>query len=396
MRSFGTRGALVAALLATTAGAAAQETTTIPAPGIERYSLPPGNSQATPTPIPTPTPAPTPSPAPTPTATAAPPTGVPTAPRPRVTPTPVPIRVSPTPTPTPVPITRPSATAAPAPIDTRADEVLPQPDATPSPSATGSAPEPAADVTPVTAADASGPPGWLWWALGLALIAAAGFIGWRRMNATGHGDRVDPAEATPEQVAAPAAVSVPPSKPATASKHAPTPAPKPVAAAPEAARTLTLDLRPQRLWTRGPDAHLAFELVVTNTGPSPVESVRPVVTLLSAGPGTAGDIAAFRSSAPTMPSGEPFDLPVGGSCAIEGELTLPGDAMYVTTASDREMIVPVVLASIGWRGGLSLARTTDAFMIGTGDAATPRLGPIWVDRAGLVYAKLAARRFTAG
>ena len=70
--------------------------------------------------------------------------------------------------------------------------------------------------------------------------------------------------------------------------------------------------------------------------------------------------------------------------------------MYVTSAADRELIVPIALVSLQWRAGLSLARANEAFVIGTGDASAPRLGPIWVDRAGLVYAQLDARRFTAG
>lgn len=390
MRTMGTGRVIGALLLASaSASAVAQDTTTIPAQGIDRYSLPPGNSQATPTPSPSPTPAPTPTPS------ATPPAIVPTAPRPRATATPAPIRVTPTPTPTPVPITRPSPTAAPAPIDTRADEpqALPAPSPTPTPAPaptpaaeTGSTPVPtavASDPAPAPATDSAEPRTWLWWAIGLVLIAGAGVLTWRKMRSRDDEDWVASDKVAP--VADLPVVTAPPTPPATVP-----PAPA------EPAAALALDLRPQRLWTRGPNAHLAFELIVTNTGAATIESIRPVISLISAGPDTATDIQSFRANAPTMPSGEPFDLPPGKSCAIAGELTLPGDAMYVTTAADRELIVPVVLAAIGWRGGLSVARASEAFVVGTGDATSARLGPIWVDRAGLVYERLDARRFTAG
>lgn len=373
---------LVAALLAGTAASAQNTTTTtIPAPGIERYSLPPGGGQATPTPTPAPsqTPAPTPT-VPIPTLTPAPPPSVvPVLQRPSgspaATPGPTPTRSAPAVRPTPAP-RRVDVTPSPSPAPTATPVI----DVTPAPVATQTPTEPATAPAPA-AAGTSGPPAWLWWAIGLALVAVAGIALWRRLAA----GRAESLADAPE----PAAIE--PIRPAP-----PTPGPpaRPFAA-PQAERSLLLDFRPQRLWTRGPDAHLAFELLVTNAGAAPADAVRPVIVLASAGPDTAADIAAFQGSAPTLPGGDPFDLRAGETRSIAGELTLPGDAMYVTSAAERELIVPVALVSLGWRAGLSLARMSEAFVIGTGDAGTPRLGPIWVDRAGLVYAKLDARRFTA-
>lgn len=167
------------------------------------------------------------------------------------------------------------------------------------------------------------------------------------------------------------------------------------ASSPAAERVIGIDFRPQRLWTRGPDAHLAFEVIFTNTGATALSGVRPTITLASAGPDTAAEVAAFTASVPSLPANDPFDLRPGQTRTIIGELTLPGSAMYVTTVSDREMIVPVAMVGVAWRGGLSVASAAEAFVVGTGDTTSARLGPIWVDRAGQQFARLDARRFKA-
>jgi hypothetical protein len=231
----------------------------------------------------------------------------------------------------------------------------------------------------VPAPPASDRGAWPWWLIGLALAVVAGVVLWRRALAR-------PVE-TIAQAPEPAAPL-----------PAPTPSPpaRPVAPARQPDHALVLDFRPQRLWTRGPDAHVAFELVVTNTSDAAIDGIRPVIALASAGPDTAADIATFSARSQTLPSSEPFSLRSGESRGLAGELTLAGDAMYVTSAADRELIVPLALVALHWRMGLSVARATQAFIIGTGDASAARLGPIWVDRAGLVYTRLDARRFTPG
>ncbi|WP_326525666.1 hypothetical protein [Sphingomonas sp.] len=242
--------------------------------------------------------------------------------------------------------------------------------------------EPVPETTPA----GEGPPAWLWWLAGVIALAAAGGVTWRRLATR----RAAPIAHDP-----PAAADMPvpptPSPPARPVGQSAVAARAPVV--PPSDRGLLIDFHPQRMWTRGPDAFLAFELVVTNATGQALDGIRPAIALASAGPETAAEVAAFRADAASLPTGEPFDLRAGETRSLSGELTLAGGAMYVTTVADREMIVPLALVALRWRAGLALTSLAEAFVIGTGDAASRRLGPIWVDRAGQVYPRLDARRF---
>lgn len=206
------------------------------------------------------------------------------------------------------------------------------------------------------------------------LLAGAGWFLWRRRSMH------EPEEEAYAPIPAP-----PPPPPPVAPTAAS--APPPAAAAP------TVELRPIELATQGPDALLRFELLLRNDGAVPLEGVRPVVVLGSAGPELANQIARFHAAAPTMSAAAQFDLPPGEARRLTGELILPGTAMHVTEVNDRAMIVPVVLVDLRWRGGLSIRADGVAFLIGTGSSETAKLGPIWVDRSGQRFTRLDARRF---
>lgn len=333
---------------------AAQNTTTPPVitlPGVQDYSLPPGTPtpQATPTIAPPPVRVTVPSPTPTPA-----PTSVRAdAPAARVTPAPV---AAPTAAPTPVPLPTPDGPPA----------AVPSPDASAVP-----APTPTAPIATAPPAQADGgTPLWSWLAGGvaLALLAGAAYL-WRRRRAPELDESVEPA----------AAIAEPP---------APTPEPVPAASA-----APTVELRAIELATQGPDALLRFELVLRNDAGVPLEAVRPVVVLGSAGPTLAREIASFHASAPTMNAAAQFDLAPGEARRLTGELTLPGTAMHVSEVAGRAMIVPVVLVDLRWRSGLSVRADGAAFLVGTGTEEASRLGPIWVDRTGQRFTRIAARRF---
>jgi hypothetical protein len=155
-----------------------------------------------------------------------------------------------------------------------------------------------------------------------------------------------------------------------------------------------IEILPASLATRGPDALLAFELVVANPGGAPLDAIRANVGATTASPDVADQIAAFAAAAPDGGITQ-FDLAGGASHRIGGELLLPGDRMYVTEHGDRALIVPVVLVSLRWRAGLSVRTATASFVIGVGDRTAAKLGPVWVDRAGQVYTRLSARPFAA-
>ncbi|URW74549.1 hypothetical protein M9980_08145 [Sphingomonas donggukensis] len=373
------RALLLAGILA--APALAQDNVQAPpvqtTPTLNNFSLPPG----------TPTPTPTPSTVPTPAPTAAPPPVVPTVratPTPAATPAP---RATPRATPTAAPTaaaTTPPESVAPAP-EAVATPVAPAP--TPTPLPTGS---PLAEPSPVPTASqpASNALWWLGGGVLLLLAGAVGFVLWRRRETDDAMAEDVPAQ-DDDAIAYVAPVPAP-SPPAAPVQAAPTPA---VDTPP--GRSLVTTLRPREMWTQGPDAVLAFELVVTNHGTASADAIRTTIALTSAGRDTAAEIAAFQAGADFAGGPEPFTLQPGESFVLGGEILLPGDAMRVNEVGDRAMIVPVAMVAMRWRGGLSVRTAGDAFVIGTGDAGATRLGPIWVDRAGVRFAKLDARRFVA-
>lgn len=353
-------------LAAAFAGPAAAQNTQAPAVITlpERFDLQPST--------PTPTPAATPTPAPT--ATAPPPPVVPTLPA--ATPTPTPREAAPAPArPTPAPIDRDAAdvpVAAPTPVPTA------QPTGTVAPPA---APGPESSPPVAIAPPREGLAIWPWIAGVLALLAAAGGWLWWRRNAAATDDEYDE-EYVVAEPAPPVAQPAPPAR-----LRAPTPPAAPAAAPGEP----LVDFVPVSLATRGPDAVVAFELTVINPGSEPLDAVRATVAITTAGPDIADRVAGFGAALPVDSAIEPFSLAPGTSRRIAGELLLPGDAMHVTEHGDRAMIVPVALVGVRWRAGLSVRSQASAHMIGVGDRAAPKLGPIWVDRAAQRYTRLAAR-----
>ena len=315
----------------------------------------------------TPTPTPTPSPA----ATAAPPAAVPTAPiaTPRATPTP---RAGPPPVSRATP-SAPSPTPLPEPV-----EALPQATPTLPPAAAAVlAPTPTPTPTPVAAAapaPGNGYPLW-WWLLGGLLLAGLGYLGWRRWTAVAEPEADRRAAPVPRPAAPPT-----PRLPVPAVVQADAPA-------------LALDFRPTGFRTQGPDAFVRFALTIANTSDQPVEAIRMLVALTTAAPDLVDRIAAFNANAPMSAASAPFNLAAGASERIDGEVLLPGDAMFVTEKDDRALIVPVALVNLRWRAGLSLRSRGESWMIGTGETGAGKLGPVRVDRPLRAGTRLAARRF---
>ena len=76
------------------------------------------------------------------------------------------------------------------------------------------------------------------------------------------------------------------------------------------------------------------------------------------------------------------------------QVSLPGDQMQVVTVQGKPMFVPIVPVSLKWYAGLSIRTLRDSFMVGTAPAAgSDRLGPLWVERAGEGFGRLAAKRY---
>lgn len=367
----------LAILAAPAAGQSSQTPPTVITPPVGDFNLPPSGQtpapRATATPAPAPSPIVQPVPIPTPTATRA------ATPRPTRTPAAAPSPAAVTPAAAPSPAATPSS--------------LPMPSAVPAQAAPDAAPAP-----PVTG---QGLPGWLWPALGAAGLLLAGIAGAALLRRRRGAEKVEEAPA-PVAAAAPTPGPPPLAQPVPPARSAGPDAPAvpgastapALPAVPPPAGPLVTEIRPMRAAIRDGMVTLDLELFVQNRGAEPAENVRAVLALLGANAEQDAHIASFHGAARLAAGAEPFSVAPGAVQVMTVQVSLPGDQMQVVTVQGKPMFVPIVPVSLKWYAGLSIRTLRDAFMVGTAPAAGgDRLGPLWVERAGEGFGRLAAKRY---
>lgn len=370
--------ALTLFLLSLPAAAQNGQQPVIVTPPVGDFSLPPTGQ--------TPTPRATPAPAPTSAAPRPAPVERPT-PTPRATPSrPTPPRPTPSATPAPAPSPTP-ATAIAASVP---EATAPAPTPTPTPVAPVES-ELVANTTVAPATPSDGVPGWLLVVLGGGLLLAAGVgAGWMLGRRSRPED--EPIRLLPPPVDAPPPPPPTPSPPARVTP--PPPPPPPPAPPPEGA--LVTELRPLRAAIRDGLVTLDFELFVQNRGQESADNIRAVLALMGANAQQDDQLAGFFASARMAAGSEPFSIAPGGVFMLNGQVTLPDDAMPAVQVQGKAMFVPIVPVALRWYAGLSIKTLRDAFMVGTVPApGSDKLGPLWVDRAAGGFGPLAAKRYVA-
>ena len=371
-------------LLAAPAAGQESKAPTVITPPVGDFDLPPSGQTPTPRPTPAPTPAPTiqPVPIPTPIATPAPAAAGTTTPRPARTSAAAPARGA-------VPAV-PSVNVTPTPAP--AGSPLPLPSGLPA--------QPQATPTIEPAPTAQGLPGWLWPALGggLLVAAAGAFLLLRRRRSS---EVIDEAYVP---VAAPAPTPGPPPLERKTPPAAPVAPARPVAPAAPVAPALppvpapdgplVTEIRPMRAAIRDGMVTLDLELFIQNRGAEPADNIRAVLALLGANAEQDAQIASFHGAARLAAGSEPFSVAPGTVHVVNAQVSLPGDQMKVVTVQGKPMFVPIIPVSLKWYAGLSIRTLRDAFMVGIAPAAGgDRLGPLWVERAGEGFGRLAAKRY---
>ncbi|WP_447728744.1 hypothetical protein [Sphingomonas koreensis] len=374
-------------LMLMAAPAAAQNSTapTVITPPVRNFDLPPSGQ--------TPTPRPTPAPAPAPVLTV--------QPIPIPTPTPAATRAA-----TQRPVRAPAAASSPAATGVPpAAEATPLPDASPLPLPSGVPAQPQTVPDAVQAAPAAGGerPAWLWPALGGAVLLVVGAAAFALLRRRRRDEEIGEA-APPEELA----VSPPtPGPPPLAHKTLPAAPARPAAPATPTAPAapalppvpppdgpLVTEIRPMRAAIVDGMVTLDLELFIQNRGAEPADNVRASLALLGANAEQDVQIANFHGAARLAAGSEPFSIAPGTVQVVNAQVSLPGDQMKVVTVQGKPMFVPIVPVSLKWYAGLSIRTLRDAFMVGIAPAAgSDRLGPLWVERAGEGFGRLAAKRY---
>jgi len=376
----GRRVSAIMLVMPASAGIAQTQNVQAPAtvPGLDDYRLPAQPDR--PTPLVTPEPKIAPLPRPTPTAT---PVAIPSpAPlSPPVTTTPPPARPKVRPTPQPTPAAEPTAAVAvPTPSATPTIAPSPTPAATPSLS-------PSPTPTPVAAAPATEPRsgGWLYWVIGLALVAlaAALLILRRRGRAT---DGIEPQP-----------VASPPPPPPPVIPAAP-PAPSPVVEVDAPRPHVEIALEVKRAGTNLLSAAVEYRVILRNAGDVDARDVALDMRLFGVGPGLEAALDALFAGPVGLPAVARFDLAAGASAALEGTAMLPRGAMpplpIQGAGEDRVLFVPVMTVNLhyGWHSGNG--QSAASFVVGVDRGANTKLGPFRLDGAPRMYDRVRQLPFT--
>ncbi|WP_267386909.1 hypothetical protein [Sphingomonas sp. GC_Shp_3] len=369
-----------AIMLVMPASAAIAQTQNVQAPatvpGLDDYRLPAQPDR--PTPLVTPEPKIAPLPRPTPTATpVAIPSPAPLAPP--VTTTPPPARPKVRPTPQPTPAAEPTAAVA-VPTPSATPTIAPSPTPAPTPSLS-----PSPTPTPVAAAPATEPRsgGWLYWVLGLAVVAlAAALLILRR-----RGRETDVIE--PQPVASPPPPPVIPAAP-------PAPSPLVEVAAPRPHVEIALEVK--RAGTNLLSAAVEYRVILRNAGDVDARDVALDMRLFGVGPGLEAALDALFAGPLGPPAVARFDLAAGASAALEGTAMLPRGAMpplpIQGAGEDRVLFVPVMTVNLhyGWDGGNG--QSAASFVVGVDRGADTKLGPFRLDGAPRMYDRVRQLPFT--
>ncbi|SEN27019.1 hypothetical protein SAMN05192583_2428 [Sphingomonas gellani] len=371
----------------------------------DNFSLPPGNSAGDQIPAPAQVPlprvriAPTPSIAPTtpapviaePTTKATPRKSQP-APQPAATETATPSRTA---TPTPkaeAPVSTP-AEAEPVPV------AAPQPAPVveqPAPPRTAPAPResvrPTEPIEPVPLGEgAGGSPapqsstGIEWWVGALAaLVVLAATLVVARLLIRRRGQT-----AMAEATAAPHRASADPQP--VARDVAPAVGPRPSQRRETMGDGLTIDFQPSRAGLNLLTATVTGEVLITNTGPAPVEKVRVEARLISAHADQDGEIRAIHEAEIGRPLTPAFALQPGETRRVNAIVALPQGAIKALKAGERPMFVPLVVVSAAYQQGSLTRRAGGAFAVGVERGDSAKLAPFWLDGTPRMHTQVAAR-----
>ena len=282
------------------------------------------------------------------------------------------------------------AAAAPAPAPAASEPVardLPAP-----PVETLPAPPPESAPAPAPVAEPPQGSGWLWPAVGGALIIAlAGLFLFRRRRALA--ERESARDSARSELGG-ALLATPRPEP----KPEPVPDPEPAPAdAPAAPRPwLELDIVPERAAATENEVYVRYALTMTNKGEADALNIRIDPRLFNAG--AEGEMLAFFQGPIHDESGSPHVvIPPGRTLKLNGEVALPNGELREIELAGRRVFVPMVAINVAydWAGGGS-GRTSRSWLVGReAEVPTGKMGPFRLDLGPRIYRSVGRREARA-
>ena len=216
--------------------------------------------------------------------------------------------------------------------------------------------------------------GWLWWLVGLGVIAVAviAFALGRRGRA---GD-VRTEDAYAEPAPRPVADRLPVA---------------PVTVPPIAKPALDIDLRPTRAGLNMMSAVVEGELSLTNASDQPMTAIRLAATLLAAHRDQDVELVAALDQPIGRPAVPAFALAPGETRTVRIVAPLARSGIRPMTAAGRPILVPLVAVGGTFAQDGVDHRIARAFVVGVERDGSAKLAPIWLDVAPRMYDTVAAR-----
>lgn len=143
---------------------------------------------------------------------------------------------------------------------------------------------------------------------------------------------------------------------------------------------LAFELRPIRAGLNMLSATVECEIVVTNAGDAPADTVRVGIRLLGAHAGQDVELDAIRRAPIGRPAAPPFALAPGETRRVRAVAVLPLAEIRSITAAGRPMFVPVVAVNLLYGSGDGgEGQTAHAFAVGVERVDSRKLAPFWLD-----------------
>lgn len=143
------------------------------------------------------------------------------------------------------------------------------------------------------------------------------------------------------------------------------------------------------------ELQLHLQLVLVNSGSTPARQVGVEVVALNAGPQQEQELATYFARPDADPRAAEMIAPLD-QVALQSVVRMPRSAFREYSAGGGRVLVPVVAVNVSYRAGSNMGRSAMAFLVGRGNAASEKLGPLRTDQGPRQFSDVVARPLNLG